>query len=112
MRIGLKHRGKEVRINAKECKGICKFIGLMFKKKETASALLFDFKKPTNTAIHSYFVFFSFVAIWIDEDGNIIDKKIIKPFTLLIRPKKFFARLIEIPINKEYGKTIKLLVGN
>ena len=62
---------KKLDIIAKECNAFQKFSGLMFKNKET-EALLFSFNKDTNMAIHSFFVFFPFYAIWIDNENKII----------------------------------------
>ena len=53
-------------------------------------------------AIHSFFVFFPFLAIWLDDKDKIIDSKVIKPFRFSILPSKKFVKLIEIPINKDY----------
>ena len=93
-----------------ECNGLMKIIGLMFVRREKAKALLFDFKKSVRTAIHSYFVFFPFVAIWLDKENKVIEIKTIKPFIPFIRSKKFFYKLVEIPINKKYKEIIKVVV--
>jgi len=87
-----------------------KFRGLMFRKKEKARALLFVFDKSTRMAIHSFFVFFPFVAIWLDDKNEIIEKKFIRPFRLFIKPKKPFHKLLEVPINKKYQRKILNLV--
>ena len=61
--------------------------------------------------IHSLFVFFKFAAIWTDRKNKIIEMKIVSPFRLSVSCKKPFYRLIEIPLNSEYKKEIKLLFG-
>ena len=58
MIICLKYKGEKIEIDLKVCNLFEKFSGLMFTKKENARALLFNFGESTNTAIHSYFVFF------------------------------------------------------
>ena len=58
--------------------------------------LLFTFKKPVRMSIHSFFVRKSFLAIWI-MNNKIIDKKIIRPWKLSVRPKNEFNHLLEIP---------------
>jgi len=108
MEIGLNK--KKFEIDLKICKSFERFSGLMFTKKNKAKALLFDFKKPVRIAIHSYFVFFPFIALWIDDKNKIMEFKIIKPFTLIVQSKKSFYKIIEIPINKKYEKIIKILV--
>jgi len=110
--IVIHYKGKKLRLKLKICGRIEKIIGLMFSKKERASALLFEFNKSVRLAIHSWFVFYPFLVIWLDDENQIIEKKIIKPFTVAVRPKEKFFRLIEIPINSTYEKIIKLLVGD
>jgi len=110
MEIGLNK--KKFEIDLKICKSFERFSGLMFTQKNKANALLFDFKRPVKIAIHSYFVFFPFIALWIDDKNKIMEFKIIKPFTLMVQPKKSFYKIIEIPINKKYKRVVALLVGN
>lgn len=109
-RIGLIYKGKKIYIDADACYGIKKYIGLMFKPKNT-NALLFDFGRPVKKPIHSIFVFFPFVAVWLDDKNKVIEIRVIKPFTLLIRPKKRYQKLIEIPFNPKYQREITILVG-
>ena len=109
--IGLKYRKKSFKIETFVCDGIWKFLGLMFTRRENARALLFHFEKSKKWAIHSYFVFFPLVAVWLDRRNKIIELKIIKPFIPLIRPKKPFNTLVEIPVNKKYQRIVRLLVG-
>jgi len=73
--------------------------------------LLFEFNKQTNIAIHSYFVFFDFLAIWLDDKNKVIEWKIIKPFNSLTRPNKSFFKLVEVPINKNNEKILQFFVG-
>jgi len=81
-----------------KAKGIQKYIGLMFRTRKT-KPLIFEFSKDVIMAIHSFFVFFPFKAIWLDKKGKVIEKRIVKPFTFHVCPKKAFRKLIEIPIN-------------
>jgi len=83
-------------IRAKKANGLRKISGLMFRTRKTRP-LLFEFNNDTRMAIHSFFVFFPFKAIWLDENGKIIEQKIVKPFTFSARPKKPFRNLLEIP---------------
>ncbi|HLC87008.1 MAG TPA: DUF192 domain-containing protein [Candidatus Nanoarchaeia archaeon] len=110
MQLGLKHNKKIFLIDADECSWLRKFSGLMFKRKENARALLFDFSDKTKIAIHSWFVFFPFLAIWIDDKNRIIDIKNIKPFSFNIRPKNPYKKLVEIPINSKYKDFVQFLV--
>lgn len=106
----IKHKSK--RIGIKNVKKLSKFeegIGLMFRKRKKCPAMLFEFDEPTRLRIHSLFVFFSFGAIWLDDKNRIVDKKIVKPFRLSVSSKKPFYKLLEIPLNNEYLKEIKVL---
>jgi uncharacterized membrane protein (UPF0127 family) len=84
--------------HAVKVKGIRRIFGLMFRTRKTRP-LLFEFDKNTRSSIHSFFVFFPFNAIWLDENNKIIEQRKVKPFTFCIRPRKPFRKLIEIPIN-------------
>jgi uncharacterized membrane protein (UPF0127 family) len=84
--------------------------GLTFRTRKNARALLFEFNRPTNLKIHSCFVFFNFIAIWIDNSGKIIEKKIVRPWRISISPGRKFSKLIEIPINDFYRREIKELL--
>ena len=107
--VSFNYRRRNFRINVNVCNNIQKIIGLMFKTKENADSLLFDFKKPVNMKIHSMFVFFPFIAIWLDRKNKVIRLKKISPFKISLTPKRPFIRLIEIPINQKYAKIVKLL---
>lgn len=108
-KIFLNFRRKKIKMNVFECNALERFVGLMFSSKRNAKILLFDFKKPTREGIHSFFVFYSFVAIWLDNKNKVIERKIVKPFTFLERPKTKFYKLVEIPINFNYRREIKFL---
>jgi len=81
---------------AKRVDEIGMILGLMFRTRKTRP-LLFEFSRDTRIAIHSFFVFFPFKAIWMDEKGKIIEQRIVRPFTFSVRPKKPFRKLLEIP---------------
>jgi uncharacterized membrane protein (UPF0127 family) len=93
-------------LDAKICSEWGKIRGLMFRKKEKARALIFNFPEEKRLAIHSLFVFFPFLAIWLDDKNEIISIKEVKPFCFSISPKKPFSTLIEIPINQKYAEEI------
>tara|TARA_Y100000310_G_C20466536_1_gene707921 strand:+ start:223 stop:525 length:303 start_codon:yes stop_codon:yes gene_type:complete len=95
----IKIKGQSFKV--KECKtGISKLMGLMFQTKPRN--LLFIFKRPTRQPIHSLFCK-PFRAVWLRK-GKIIDDKIVKPFSLSVRPKEKFTQLVEIPLGN-YDKT-------
>ena len=111
-RINIIIKNKPKKIKIKDVKKLSEFgkaIGLMFHSRENCPAMLFEFSKPTRMRIHSFFVFFEFAALWLDDKNEIIEKKIVKPFLPSISPKKPFYKLLEIPLNKKYEKEIKIL---
>ncbi|MEK6880534.1 MAG: hypothetical protein AABY22_13035 [Nanoarchaeota archaeon] len=113
MKAILNYKDKKIEIEGiKRCNFFEKIFGLMFMQRERAEALLFDFKNNTRIAIHSYFVFFPFIAIWLNAENRIVDYKLVMPFKGLISPLQEFSKLIEIPINKKYQEVVEVLVGD
>ena len=98
--IGLKNKGKEISFYAKLVPWLYEGIGLMFSKKKVFP-LLFSFKKPVSFTIHSYFVKNSFLAIWLDENKQILKIEKINPYRLNINCNSKFKYLIEIPFVEE-----------
>ena len=110
MKARLHIKGRNIIIeDLKKCNAFNKFAGLMFKRREKANALLFDFVKEGRHAIHSFFVFFPFLALWLDGNNNIVEYKIVYPFVALVMPKKSFSKLIEIPLNEKYKKIFLIM---
>ncbi len=87
-----------------------KILGLMFKSRETGN-LLFEFRKSKKREIHSYFVFFPFLALWLDENNKVVDWIIVRPFTSAISPKRKFRKLIEVPMNTDNEHIFRFFVG-
>ncbi|MFC1682286.1 hypothetical protein ACFL0X_01575 [Nanoarchaeota archaeon] len=76
-----------------------KIFGLMFRSKRTDN-LLFEFDKKIRIGIHSYFVFFEFLVLFLDDKNRLIEMKTMKPFKVF-KPKKEFYKFVEIPINEK-----------
>jgi len=105
------YKSKKIIIkNLRKLSNLGKITGLMFRSK-SAFNLLFNFDKNTNMPIHSFFVFYDFLAIWTDENNNAVDFKIVRPFTSIIKSKRPFRKLIELPINESNKAIIKFFVG-
>ncbi len=94
----------------KKCNWFEKIIGLMFSRREKANALVFGFNKPTKMAIHSLFVFFPFVAIWLDDTNKVVEIKRVKPFRLRESPTNPYYKLLEIPINKKCKEIVNSFI--
>jgi hypothetical protein len=108
-KVGLiNSNGKRLNLNVFECNLLEQGIGLMFSREKNAKILAFRFKKPSHLSIHSFFVFFSFIAVWTDDKNKILCWKKVYPFTLRVSPPELgFFNLIEIPITKKYSKLLK-----
>ena len=110
MRIGLRSENKKISFEIEKCNLLEMFRGLMFRRKENAPALLlFDFKKPGRMKIHSWFVFFPFLAVWLDDKNKILEIKKVRSWSFCVFPKEKFYKLVEIPINKKYKKIVNSL---
>jgi len=105
-KILIKYRNKKINLLTEDCNIFRKFSGLMFSRREKTGILLFDFKEKQKIAIHSFFVFYPFIAVWLDKKNKIVDLKIVKPFAFCVSPKKSCFKLVEIPINRENQKIV------
>ena len=83
-----------------------RLLGLMFRKRiDQDEALLFDFKgegrmasgRDTRfgSAVHMFFVFFPIACIWLNEDFEVVDRVIAKPFRPFYAPKRRARYLLE-----------------
>jgi len=82
--------------------------GLMFRTK-FPRAMLFVFPEVSikRNSIHSFFVFFEFDAVYLDDQKKVIDIYArVKPFTPYIEPKKPAKYLLEL----EAGTVEKLKI--
>lgn len=107
------YKGKRFLLKVKRVSFFGRIRGLMFRKKYSQE-LLFDFFRECKEPIHSLFVFFPFLALWLNERNEILEYRIVKPFTLSVKPKRSFYRLIEIPLSMEKfenSELVNFLVG-
>ena len=104
------YANKSFTIETIDCSFIRKGLGLMFRTNETMS-LLFTFSRDINRSLTSWFVFFPFLAIWLDSDDKIIEFRIVKPFTSYINIDKIFRKVLELPLNRDNMRVVRFLVG-
>jgi len=83
--------------------------GLMFRSMKTDN-LLFEFSSDSKVSITSNFVFFPFLAIWLDSMDRVIGYERVRPFRFRIPSKKSFRKLVEVPLNSKGLKIEKMLV--
>lgn len=112
MIINLFHKGKKISIFLKKAGFFRRGFGLTFRSRNTDN-LLFDFGKYVTWqgTLTSFFVFFPFLAIWLDSKNRVLDYKIVRPFVFSIKQNKKFCKIVEIPINKRNLSTIKRFVN-
>ncbi len=108
-RIGLEYRGKTLEVSARQGNLFGKIRGLTFRKRQNAPVLLFEFKEKKNIALHSFFVFFPFVVLWLDDKNRIIDFQEVFPWKISIKSNKKFRKILEVPINKKNWKLLEEL---
>lgn len=111
-KISFNYKGKEIILEVKRCGFFGRFRGLMFRNLKDSRALLFDFERLVRFSIHSLFVRFPFVVIWLDENGKVVRIKKVDKNIFDLRPDKKFVKLIEIPVKEEYSSILKLLDGD
>ena len=109
-KITIHYKKKKIDMIAKDCNVLQKFVGLMFSRRKKSEILLFSFRKKQKIRIHSWCVFYPFVAFWIDDKNRALELKIVKPFRTLISPKKDAYGLIEIPMNHKNKKILKNVI--
>jgi uncharacterized membrane protein (UPF0127 family) len=105
--FNLIYKKRRISIEVKKKSIFGKFIGLMFSRRKNAQALLFEFNNNSNISLHSLFVFFPFLALFIDDKNKIVEIINCKPFQFSIKSKKKFSKIIEIPFNEKYNKILK-----
>ncbi|MBU1197957.1 DUF192 domain-containing protein [Candidatus Micrarchaeota archaeon] len=86
--------------------------GIMLRK-NLLKPVLFILKKASRSraAIHSFFCYFEFDAVFLDEKKRIVDIRTdIPPFQPFIRPKKAAKYIIEAPAGS--AKKLDLKIGD
>ena len=99
--------GDEIEIDVLEKRGFGVFRGLMFRSLAKAPALRFNIQG----SLHSFFVFFNFVVLWLDDENNVVDSRVVRPFTFYINSKKKFSRIVEVPVSRRYEGVVEKIVA-
>jgi uncharacterized membrane protein (UPF0127 family) len=91
--------GQVVLPRAKWCQRFwCHFRGLMLRRSlPEDEGLLFVFGREnrTDTSIHMFFVPFAIAAVWLDNDGRVVDAKLARPWRPYYAPARPARYLIE-----------------
>ena len=66
-------------------------------------ALIFDMKRTARfeNSLHMLFVFYPILAVFLNSEQKVVDKRILTPFQLNYTPKKKCRYIIEIPTTFE-----------
>jgi uncharacterized membrane protein (UPF0127 family) len=103
-------KNKKIILDVEESSLFGMFRGLMFRRREEAPVLLFDFANKCRRAIHSMWVFFPFVAVWLDDKNKVVEVRKVYPWSLHVNPKNKFFQLVEIPYNQKNKRLCDFLV--
>jgi uncharacterized membrane protein (UPF0127 family) len=91
--------GRVVLARAQWCQSFwCHFKGLMLRRSLMEDeGLFFVFRRQNvaETTIHMLFMLFPIAAVWLDQDGYVVDAKLAKPWRLVYAPAKAAKYLIE-----------------
>ena len=98
----MKKMRREKRVKAE---GIKKYMGLMFKRENYTTPMVFEFERPTLHPIHTWFCNFPIRCIYYDEKGKIIEDVILEEWTTTHVPPRPYVKLLEIP--NPYSTTMK-----
>lgn len=104
------YKKRKFYLPAREVSFFRRGVGLMFRTRGTSN-LLFNFSRKTNLSITSWFVFFPFLAVWLDEQNRVVDFEMVRPFRLTISSARPFCKLVELPANTSNKKIIDFFVG-
>ena len=107
-KVSFEVEGKKFCVRARRC-GVLNS-GLMVRTAKTVPCV-FRFDKPSDFKITSMFVFFPFIAVWLDKLGEVIETRKVEPFTVAVSCKKKYHILLEIPVNKKYSSVITALMS-
>lgn len=103
--------GRKITINIVKRAGFFfKFKGLMFIRRKKAKAILFD--NCPGMGIHSFFVGFDFLTIWLDDTNKVLDFEFVRPFRPYVKSGVKFDKILEIPVNDDYQRIIDIFKGS
>ena len=106
----ISYKKRKISIEVKKLSEFGKVRGLMFRSLENSPNLLFEFNKKKRQIMHSLFVFFPFLVLWLD--GNEVKEiQYIDSFRLSIKPKNNYNKCIEIPFNRKNRNIIAFFDG-
>lgn len=112
MKISVNFNANKLLIDVKNTGFIRRGLGLTFRTRDTKN-LLFEFSRGVTWQgnLTSIFVFFPFLALWLDDKNKVIDFRVVRPFEFCIKQKKKFRKIVEIPLNNRNKRLIVRFIG-
>ena len=97
MKTRLKIKGRLCNIDAERAKTLSrKLVGLILEP--VIYPLLFEFEKENRWSFHTFLVLKPIDFVFIDKNKKVVEiKGRVKPFTLVIKPKKPVKYVLELP---------------
>jgi uncharacterized membrane protein (UPF0127 family) len=106
-KISLRFGDKNLEVEGQVCDNVfSQARGLMFRSRSKAPVLIFKFDRDVREPIHSLFVQFSFVSIWLDENFKVVEKRRVEPWKFYICPRENFRYFVEVPISEGNKKIL------
>lgn len=94
-------RNERLMAHARRCVSfLCRLRGLTFRRAlDDGEGLLLVGRRESraDTAIHMFFVFFPIAAIWLDQNGLVVDARLARPFRPLYVPRAPARDVLEGP---------------
>ncbi len=94
-------RNERLLAHARRCASfLCRLRGLTFRRAlGDGEGLLLVGRRESraDTAIHMFFVFFPIAAIWLDQNGQVVDARLARPFRPLYVPRVLARDVLEGP---------------
>ncbi len=109
-KINIINGKRKIKIEVNKAGFFGKIFGLMFKSRNTSN-LLFEFARQGRHEFHSFFVFFPFLIVWLNDKNNVLGSRIVRPFELSVVPEFSFKKALEVPINSKNPAILRFFVG-
>ena len=108
-RIAPSLSNKNLFIQASKLNWLGHIRGLMFRSSKSEN-LLFNISSDKNPVLHSWFVFFPFLVLWLNDKNRVVEWKKVYPFSMGIKSSKKFSKFVEIPCNNKNKKLVRYFV--
>ena len=95
-------QGKQILGRVRQCSSfLCHLRGLTFRRTlgdDEGLLLVGRRESRTDTSIHMFFVFFSIAAVWLNQEGQVVDAQLARPFRPMYVPSAPARDVLEGPL--------------